>query len=265
MAQSDDYQPVPLEEDKSSETGSWEPGSSADERYQVQETRRIANHWLWVGHIALLSISTTLFTLATCMRYARPSSLAVTTQFSTYSPAAPIVQYDTHRYNLTPNMDWSPYVGKGPKVDEAWESISRVGDMMITLDEVTRLGLSPDSLKITDPKTGRVGYRAAIEVFHQLHCLNLLRQFSFKKYYAHDGGDISAPPADVRGHVDHCIETLRMNLMCQADIGVFTFKVYPELGDDDPWPDFSTLHTCRNFEGIRDWARGRAVTWDDNA
>lgn len=166
--------------------------------------------------------------------------------------------------------------------------------MSITLEEVNKLGLSPDSLKITDPKTGKVGYRAAIEVFHQLHCLNLLRQFSYKEYYATDGGDIDAPAADVRGHVgtylpiaaslvmvvqgglksreskanlktDHCIETLRMNLMCQSDIGVFTFKVYPELGDDDPWPDFSTLHTCRNFDGIRDWARGRAVTWDDNA
>jgi len=56
-----------------------------------------------------------------------------------------------------------------------------------------------------------------------------------------------------------------MNLMCQSDIGVFTFKVYPELGDDDPWPDFSTVHTCRNFEDIRSWARNRAVTWDDNA
>lgn len=73
--------------------------------------------------------------------------------------------------------------------------------MMISLEEVDRLGLSRDSLKITDPKTGKVGYRAAIEVFHQLHCLNLLRQFTWKDYYANDGGDISAEPEDVRGHV----------------------------------------------------------------
>ncbi len=152
---------------------------------------------------------------------------------------------------------------------------------MISREEVDRLGLSPESLKITDPRTGKVGYRAAIEVFHQLHCLNLLRQFTFKDYYVNDGGDISTGDEDVRHHVgrcapapvqgeantqaDHCIETLRMNLMCQSDIGVFTFKIYPELGDDDPWPEFSTLHTCRNFDGIRDWARGRAVTMDDNA
>jgi hypothetical protein len=73
--------------------------------------------------------------------------------------------------------------------------------MIISLEEVDRLGLSRDSLKITDPKTGKVGYRAAIEVFHQLHCLNLLRQFTWKDYYANDGGDISAEPEDVRGHV----------------------------------------------------------------
>src|SRR5687768_10465587 len=79
-----------------------------------------------------------------------------------------------------------------------------VGDMMISLDEVRRLGLSPDSLKITDPKTGKVGYRAAIEVFHQLHCLNLLRQFTWREHYANQGGDISAPPEDVRGHVGMC-------------------------------------------------------------
>lgn len=72
---------------------------------------------------------------------------------------------------------------------------------MISREEVDRLGLSPDSLKITDPKTGKVGYRAAIEVFHQLHCLNLLRQFTWKEYYANEGGDISAGEEDVRHHV----------------------------------------------------------------
>jgi hypothetical protein len=83
-------------------------------------------------------------------------------------------------------------------------NINIVGDMMISRDEVKRLGLSPDSLKITDPKTGKVGYRAAIEVFHQLHCLNLLRQFTWKEYYVNDGGDISAEPEDVRSHVGRC-------------------------------------------------------------
>ena len=65
---------------------------------------------------------------------------------------------------------------------------------------------------------------------------------------------------------DHCIETLRTNLMCQSDIGVFTFKLFPEYGfaDDDYWPDFNTLHTCRNFEAVRAWAVEHTVAWDHN-
>ncbi|AEO71899.1 uncharacterized protein THITE_2058307 [Thermothielavioides terrestris NRRL 8126] len=221
----EDYEPVPLlDEERDSEKGAWKRRLSLEALYRTRPVRRVVQHWVWIGHAVLLSISITLFALAFCMRYARPSDLVITKQVSTY-----------------------------------------LGDMMISEDEVKRLGLPLNSLKITDPKTGKVGYRAAIEVFHQLHCLNLLRQFTWKEYYLDEDGDINYDEEDVRGHVDHCLETLRMNLMCQADIGVFTFKLYPELGDDDPWPDFSTLHTCRNFEDIRNWARSRAVTWDDNA
>lgn len=36
---------------------------------------------------------------------------------------APIVKYDTVRFNLTPMVE-GPFVGYGPKVDEAWDSIA---------------------------------------------------------------------------------------------------------------------------------------------
>lgn len=47
--------------------------------------------------------------------------------------------------------------------------------------------------------------------------------------------------------------------MCQSDTGVFTFKHYK--GFESHWPDFSTLHTCRNFDAIRDWAFENAVAF----
>jgi hypothetical protein len=66
--------------------------------------------------------------------------------------------------------------------------------------------------------------------------------------------------------VDHCIETLRLSLMCQADIGVFTYRRFPEYGLDegDFWPDFSSMHVCRNFDTIRTWAIEHAVAFDQN-
>lgn len=73
--------------------------------------------------------------------------------------------------------------------------------MMINESELKLLGLPPESIKVTSPYTGVEGYRAAIEVFHQLHCLNLLRQYTFKEYYLKFQGDISDDTMDVRGHV----------------------------------------------------------------
>jgi hypothetical protein len=38
-------------------------------------------------------------------------------------------------------------------------------------------------LRAVNPKTGVEGYRVGLEVFHQLHCINLLRQVTYKDYY----------------------------------------------------------------------------------
>lgn len=48
--------------------------------------------------------------------------------------------------------------------------------------------------------------------------------------------------------LDHCIEMLRINLMCTADVTPIT-AVIPTW-KNSPTPDFSTVHTCRNFNKI---------------
>jgi hypothetical protein len=79
----------------------------------------------------------------------------------------------------------------------------KVGDQMISPAELERLGLPKDSLKMKHPKTGEEGYRAAVEVFHQLHCLNLIRQAVYKDYYKEHGGDVGDADSkeDLQGHV----------------------------------------------------------------
>ena len=77
----------------------------------------------------------------------------------------------------------------------------QVGDSILPEEDGLRLGLSPDSLVIEDPATGQKGFRVGMEVFHQLHCLNLLRQSTFKEYYSHTGGDVDTDDDDLRGHI----------------------------------------------------------------
>lgn len=122
-----------------------------------------------------------------------------------------------------------------------------------------KMKLDPeDALEITDPETGERGYRVAIEMFHQLHCLNLLRQTSYKKHYKPPGGDAAASKHELRHHMDHCIDTLRQVIMCRGDVDMFAFRL--PLGEDKPRPDYSsTPRVCRNFESIRKWAVDHTV------
>ncbi len=99
----------------------------------------LARHWVWLAHAVLLSVSMTLFTLS-FMRDAKLSDVSYTKKYSSYcmllsrrppareadavpAPVAPIVTYDTVRYNLTPVVE-GPYVGYGPEVDLAWDRIA---------------------------------------------------------------------------------------------------------------------------------------------
>ncbi|KAG1883827.1 hypothetical protein F4604DRAFT_1516758, partial [Suillus subluteus] len=51
---------------------------------------------------------------------------------------------------------------------------------------------------------------------------------------------------------DHCIEMIRQNIMCNADVKMITWDWVQGL--DTPYPNFNTRHQCRNFEKILDWA-----------
>jgi hypothetical protein len=53
-------------------------------------------------------------------------------------------------------------------------------------------------------------------------------------------------------HVDHCLETLRIGLMCQSDITPLRIIDGPTapLGSR---ADFNAHHKCRDFEILREW------------
>lgn len=56
------------------------------------------------------------------------------------------------------------------------------------------------SLKVDHPVTGEEGYRVGMEVFHHLHCLNLLRKVTYKDYYEPLGGEFAAGREALQHH-----------------------------------------------------------------
>ncbi|KAG9244481.1 hypothetical protein BJ878DRAFT_421308 [Calycina marina] len=261
------YSSVPLDEEESlngNGNGNRGQHDGLDEKWSWRDAtesiperlKRISPHWMWVAHGFLLTCSILILALSYCvvsMNHGAMSrvSLRAAYLFCGLAPAAKAIQYEIQHFDLPP-MPVGPFVGKGKAVDEAWEAISGIGDTMVSKDEMIKMGHDPEgTLQITDPDTGKKGYRVAVEVFHQLHCLNLLRQANYKTHYKPLGGDIADAPMDLHGHLDHCIDALRQFVMCQGDVNVFPFR-FP-FGDDDPWPDYAGQHVCRNFDAIRKW------------
>ena len=67
------------------------------------------------------------------------------------------------------------------------------------------------------------------------------------------------PLKALRMHTDHCIETLRLVLMCQSDVSPVLVK-WSESEPAVPEADFNSHHQCRNFDDILAWNTENAVT-----
>ncbi|KAI8941717.1 hypothetical protein NX059_002924 [Plenodomus lindquistii] len=174
-------------------------------------------------------------------------------QFGIYSPAIHQVRYQHTQFSLPTPLNTSAYVGTTDAVENAWMRIAYLPDQLAPLSSISKLQKPTSSLRVTDPRTGETGYRVGLEVFHQLHCLNLLRMSTYPDYYTKLWwSDTNDAPEKVRAHLDHCVEILRMNLMCVSDVNVFTF--HEKEGRQGYWPDYESHRVCRDFERIREWA-----------
>lgn len=111
--------------------------------------------------------------------------------------------------------------------------------------------------KIPDP------FVVGLSVYHQLHCLNDLRN-----KFAPSSGNVTinellADDAQYT-HIFHCIDLLRQSLMCSADLSLVYWEWRPERGHHSP--NATTTHICRKWEGIHGWAKEHKIgfEWDKN-
>ena len=66
--------------------------------------------------------------------------------------------------------------------------------------DINKLGMPTTHLKVDHPVTGEEGFRVGMEVFHQLHCINLLRRVTYKEYYEPLGGEFGKGPEALQRH-----------------------------------------------------------------
>ncbi|PLB55081.1 hypothetical protein P170DRAFT_432620 [Aspergillus steynii IBT 23096] len=134
-----------------------------------------------------------------------------------------------------------------PELDAAWESV--VETNLILIDEQ-----SMDALKEPKENATKLGdkYFAVVEVFHQLHCVDLIRKYIHRDNYP-DYMAFQDPESTVLAHVDHCVDLIRQVIQCNGDVGLVVFD---NMGPGNaPQPRFSNRHTCRDFGAIQKWVK----------
>ncbi|KAF2731519.1 hypothetical protein EJ04DRAFT_442867 [Polyplosphaeria fusca] len=205
----------------------------------------------------MISAVTLVCTIFSQKRTSIHSAAKLMDQFGIFSPAMHVVEYKHTKFQLQNPINSSEFVGNTDDVENAWKKIAYLPDQLVRDEDFPKLQKPSDSLRVTDPKTGEMGYRAGLEVFHQLRCLNLVRMATYPEYFPKLSSDIKDGSGDVRIHLDDCIESLRMSLMCLSDVNVFTF--HDKSGFKNPIPDYESHHVCRNFDDIKQWALNNAM------
>ncbi|KAF2206740.1 hypothetical protein CERZMDRAFT_103040 [Cercospora zeae-maydis SCOH1-5] len=127
-----------------------------------------------------------------------------------YSPARDFIEHEIRIPSVAPK---GPFVGlPRHELDEAWSDLLKPSMLDMPRGEMKKMNKSSVAVKGTG---GYVGYYA---VFHQLHCLKRLYQWTYKESYP----DVIADGRLTAEHYDHCIEVIRSALMCQPDLTVNT-------------------------------------------
>ncbi|KIJ63431.1 hypothetical protein HYDPIDRAFT_92696 [Hydnomerulius pinastri MD-312] len=171
------------------------------------------------------------------------------------APANGAVEWVSKRFDDV--WDISIYNGPpSPTVDAAWEALYTHGIMQLPRSEADRL---PNK---TAPIPGdEDNYIFTLDVFHQLHCLNNVRQALHPEYYdeayyvskgLHNPMKLHVEGHEGFDHMGHCIDSLRESIMCSADITPIVWAWDERQKQTSPRLD--VVHVCRDYGKIQEWA-----------
>ncbi|KAF9257637.1 hypothetical protein L218DRAFT_879031, partial [Marasmius fiardii PR-910] len=152
-------------------------------------------------------------------------------------------------YHSAVNGDKTKYMGPpSAEIDKAWDDLYSFGVSKIRKSEADQLPVKTVRIP-SDPEH----YILQLDVFHQLHCLNMLRKIIHPEYYGHHlaTGDDTQETADE--HLSHCIEHLRQGIICHSDVSTIVWRWIPERNRTMGILDLP--HQCRRFDRIQEWAK----------
>ena len=161
-----------------------------------------ALHWRWVLAGFFIGILFSLLGFRT-VAFVQPNNKC-TRKMNTWSPALEIFNdddFEIQRFDGRLRASHEFSARPSDEIDEMWDKITfaKGGLMRLSKDDVHRINASKYAAKYTDEMGG--GYMGTIEVFHGLHCLNMLRQASYMNHYLPKKKEWRDDPETLRFHL----------------------------------------------------------------
>ncbi|KAF8990219.1 hypothetical protein BDQ17DRAFT_1372190 [Cyathus striatus] len=166
-----------------------------------------------------------------------------------YSPAGHVIEYEVKTFSQSLVPSRTPFQGPpSPEMDMRWHDLYGVGISTLSKSEADRL---PNKTSVIPGEPGH--YIASLTVFHHLHCINSIRQTLYPDYYPH----MSLKNQTMFEHIEHCVDIIRQAIMCNPDISTMVWQWDSRANRSIAALD--VVHSCRNFDKIKQWAEERVV------
>ncbi|KIN09130.1 hypothetical protein OIDMADRAFT_108896 [Oidiodendron maius Zn] len=137
------------------------------------------------------------------------------------------------------------YVGPpNEEIDSAWKTLLKGRYFKVTEEEAEMTFGKPHGL-YNHPN---IGYLMGLDVYHSLHCVEQLRRALDRDHYFNKETKMAYPD---RGHRDHCLDHIRQQLMCHADLTPIPVIWYE--GHRRSFVQSDVVHTCRNWDRVQEF------------
>ncbi|KAF2834032.1 hypothetical protein CC86DRAFT_365764 [Ophiobolus disseminans] len=153
---------------------------------------------------------------------------------------------------LDPNDD--PFAGPitSAEVDWQYENMMRHEYFRMSRTELEKIGKWRDNA--IELKHG--GYMAGFFAFHELHCLDW-----FKRDFRNPASSTFDTEYE-RMHVGHCVDILRQQAQCRADMTIASW--YWQDGKyDEPWPRPQSPAHCVDWKAVERFLEPRNLEYVD--
>ncbi|PQE14164.1 Tat pathway signal sequence protein [Rutstroemia sp. NJR-2017a BVV2] len=212
----------------------------------AQYTRHVNISWVlclasFLGAYFLVTITIMLILLSRGFNISNPRVPSIP-----YSPANTAVGYTVQKSAVVEDLGDSVFASApSDKASfKAWMDLVYPTLIRLTYDEMLLAQESPE--ESVEVKGG--GYMGSLGVYHELHCLRRLKLHIYKT---------DVPPAYELYHLNHCIEVIRLSLMCAGNTALYTFEW---VGNETkPRTKTNSQRVCVDFAAIEAWSKEREI------